>query len=350
MHWCLVGMPGFLMAFLSLGARTYRDGFEFRSYSETQNRDVEAYIEPLRQVKRLPKRIPTAEDFPLVHSVADLWLTEYRAGRLRPIPAAFADEEMPRGAREQILNARSALVSCLKSASVSASRMGRRSEAVSLLLKAYEILEISKTSDGFLMGLSARSQWTTVAHLSRELSRMGPAERRRWLPEIDRHLAGTREASAKALQIEERLKQSPERVYLSGGMEIRDLNTLLAYRSKNLALLTDRGRTGSVLEAQGVIAVQAQREQEAALRLVREAVASGSELPKLMADPPKDPPIREAADPRMRPGAGVPPWVHPMWRERMRWMRPPMPPRQGAPVTGSTAPRSVASLQPAPSP
>ncbi len=350
MHWCLVGMPGFLMAFLSLGARTYRDGFEFRCYSDTQNRDVEAYIEPLRQVQRLPKRIPVADDFRTIHAVADFWLEGYRQGRLRPIPPAFSDEEMPRGAREQILNGRSALVAALKSASVSASRLGRKDEAVSLLLKAYEALEISKTSDGFLMGLSARSQWTTVAHLSRELSRMSPAERKRWLPEIDRHLAATRQASLKAREFEDRLKQSPEGMRLASGIEIRDLHTLLAFRSRNLAMLTDRWRTGTVLEAQGVIAVQAQREQEAALRLVRQAVAGGSALPKLMADPPKDPPAPSGPDARMRPGFGVPPWAYPAWRERMRWMRPPTPPAPGRPVTGSTGPRSVASLQPMPSP
>jgi len=350
MQWCLVGMPGFLMAFLSLGARTYRDGFEYRCYSATQNRDVEAYIEPLRQVQRLPKRIPTVQDFQTIHAVADLWLKEYREGRLRPIPPAFADEEMPRGAREQIMNGRSALVATLKSASVSASKQGLRAEPVSLLLKAYEILEITKTSDGFLMGLSARSQWTTVAHLARELSKMSPKERKRWLPEIDRHLAATRQASLKAREFEERLKQSPEATQFVGGVEIRDLHTLLAYRSKNLSMLTSRGRTGSVLEAQGVVAVQAQREQEAALRLVRQAVAEGTTLPKLMADPPKDPPAPAGADARMRPGYGVPPWAYPAWRERMRWMRPPMPPAPGTPVTGSRGPQSVASLQPVPSP
>lgn len=350
MQWCLVGMPGFLFAFLSLGARTYRDGFEFRSYSATQNRDVEAYIEPLRQVQRLPKRIPTLQDLPTIHAVADLWLREYREGRLRPIPPAFSDEEMPRGAREQIMNGRAALVASLKSASVSASKLGRRAEAVSLLLKAYEILEITKTSDGFLMGLSARSQWTTVAHLSRELSRMSPKERKRWLPEIDRHLAATRQASLKAQEFADRLKQSPEGTHLVGGVEIRDLRTLLAYRSKNLSLLTDRGRTGSVLEAQGVIAVQAHREQEAAMRLVRRALAEGSEPPKLMPDPPKDPPAPSGKDSRWRPGFGVPPWVRPAWRERVRWMREPAPPTPGTPVTGSRGPRSVASLQPMPSP
>lgn len=248
------------------------------------------------------------------------------------------------------MNGRSALVATLKSASVSASKQGLRAEAVSLLLKAYEILEITKTSDGFLMGLSARSQWTTVAHLARELSKMSPKERKRWLPEIDRHLAATRQASLKAREFEERLKQSPEATQFVGGVEIRDLHTLLAYRSKNLSMLTSRGRTGSVLEAQGVVAVQAQREQEAALRLVRQAVAEGDLLPKLMADPPKDPPAPAGPDARMRPGYGVSPWAYPAWRERMRWMRPPMPPAPGTPVTGSRGPQSVASLQPVPSP
>ncbi|MCX7798756.1 MAG: hypothetical protein N2109_00250 [Fimbriimonadales bacterium] len=357
MQWCLVGMPGFLMAFLSLGARTYRDGFEFRSYNRTQNETIEAYAQPLRGVDSLPKTMPTPSDFPRIRRVAEVWINGLHSGALRPIPPSHADEEIPRGAREQILVGRSSLVSMLKSASHVASKAGRKEEAIRFLLQAYEVLEVSKTSDAFLMGLSARSQWTTVAHLSRELKGWKAEDRRRWVAELRRLLAITSESSRKAKEMEIGLKQgTPETVRMVGGMEIRDLKTLLAYRSRNLALLTSKGRTGTILESQGVIAVQAQREQEAALRLVLDSVQGLRPLPTLMAEqalPAKETTRRGQS---VRPSDRVPPWSYPAWKSRVRWFAPngrPMgwsgEPRH-RPVTGSTAPRPVASLRPMPSP
>lgn len=357
MQWCLVGMPGFLMAFLSLGARTYRDGFEFRSYNRGQNETIEAYAQPLRAVEGLPKTLPTLSDFPRIHQVAGVWIAGFRTGTLRPIPPSHADEEIPRGAREQILVGRSSLVSTLKSASHVASKSGRNDDAIRFLLEAYEVLEVSKTSDPFLMGLSARSQWTTVAYLSKVLGGCSKKDRRRWLPELRRLLDTTSEASRKAEEMETRLRQGPpEAVRMVGGVEIRDLKTLLAYRSRNLALLTSKGKTGTVLESQGVIAVQSQREQAAALRLVFEAVQSNQPVPVLLVEPNR--PKAEKSQPEgiARPGGPMQPWSYAEWRRAARWLRPmDRPNKWGSastirPVTESTAPRPVASLRPMPSP
>lgn len=120
--------------------------FPFLEMGEEAHRSISAYQEVCAHAERIPIEMDLQDPI-VVNEVKQIWLAQYRAGRLRaPVQTAFEDTSRE-GARQQIVTLRNRLAFAVSALARQAHAEGDYDEAIQLWKETFELYEIFKDSD-----------------------------------------------------------------------------------------------------------------------------------------------------------------------------------------------------------
>jgi hypothetical protein len=174
----LVLGPVVLLGYLGLGARAYQDPFEFRSFTATDEAVMMAYVVPMRAIAGLTGLSDDQAGRAAVRHIARVWVSEFRRGKLKPLPSDDPSMGPDFGAKDEVLLARWRILAELGRVSQVDERDGLNRDAADDLVLALEVAQIAKQTDLGTLRESANRQSALVRRLESIANRLSPGERR----------------------------------------------------------------------------------------------------------------------------------------------------------------------------
>jgi hypothetical protein len=142
----MVAGPFLLLAILATNARTRFDPWVTPSNPPLVESRLDAFVEPMRQIRRSGWRADRRAD-DLARTAAAIWLSAHAAGKIGDLPPAVLDETMRDGVKGQIVTTRNAIALQLLELAENASSAGRHDQAAKDALLAYRVADTLQFSD-----------------------------------------------------------------------------------------------------------------------------------------------------------------------------------------------------------
>ena len=139
-------LPCIGTAFVAMSGRN-PDSFPNPEIGPVLGKKIEAYIDPVRATQHNLMVIKTLASDEAVVKTAHIWLQDYRADRLKPLPSVGTCDTTRDGVKGQILNSRNLVISNLIRVGDDAVLKHQPAKASERYRMALEIAEIARDSD-----------------------------------------------------------------------------------------------------------------------------------------------------------------------------------------------------------
>ncbi len=166
MYTVLAAGPVLFLGWIAVTARAAFFEWHPAEYGDTIHKDWLAYSEPVRQVPLDIERNTRSE---WLEGTTELWLSEFRAGRLRNIPIADINDLASDGPRGELMTARNLVILHNIQASSKSENDGEYRRAIETLLDVMELAQINKYSTPIAIYESSRVQSLALEKLNRLL-------------------------------------------------------------------------------------------------------------------------------------------------------------------------------------
>lgn len=175
----LVMGPMFMLAGLGIEERTRTETFETKRYDDRTTNLVLSYQHPVRKVAILSHQESQFDFANRLRRVASEWCELSDLGVLRPIPSAFASDNMREGTKAEIADAAEYLLAHLVTSARKEHFAQRYGAAADDLLFAIKVAQILKYSDLNSVGVFCSWQRQALLELRGTVPRLQESDRRR---------------------------------------------------------------------------------------------------------------------------------------------------------------------------
>jgi hypothetical protein len=173
----LVISPILLIAGITVNARTRVETYSPVQYSNSLNRQIAAYIEPVRLVEEACANGSHMASPPRVRQIGITWRNMTRQGTLVPLHPEHADDSSREGIKSQVRQAADELASALLYCAHRSLREGKPFQAAEDAMLAVEAVQGVKYSDLFALGLFAVRENASLVVLNQALPMLSQSER-----------------------------------------------------------------------------------------------------------------------------------------------------------------------------
>lgn len=165
--------PTAFLVLVAVGARQPVEAWERPTTDEVRERQIDAYIQPLRLARTAMSSGRRAD----LLSAAQTWLREHERGRLPDLTPSYVGDTSHTGVKLDILQTKLEFARRLRESSVELARQNRREEALQDALVALRVTQIGKYADLHAVAASSRQTQKILSHLLELAPRLSQAER-----------------------------------------------------------------------------------------------------------------------------------------------------------------------------
>jgi len=157
-YYGLVLTPSLMLGFIGLGARAYRETFEFDHYSPAQNEQARPYFSLLKATKDLPPVVNEAADADQIRRIGRLWADAVLSGKARTVPVLDLDESTSWVVCEEITSSKARLSWALWRAAQFELEQHRYDRAAQDLATSYVVSQATKGMNLFTITQANKRQ------------------------------------------------------------------------------------------------------------------------------------------------------------------------------------------------
>lgn len=256
----MAGAPALLLGVLGITGRTQVHTWQFSEYGPAVHQRLLAYTPYVQD--RFGELIFEASDEDVIVR-ADEWIAAYRNGGLQDIPPGALDDQGSRGVKNEILQARLAVIAELNRRSRTALANGRHADAADLAWRALAVCDIGKYSGVNLIIGSTANQNAALATLKAAAPRLTKDQAREAAAQVSsvRHakdsMSGLLHAMAR-LQVEQTMKELESLPSMRVASPYRGLATISFGEASGISVLEPGGQAAQgqsilLLELKGAV-------------------------------------------------------------------------------------------------
>lgn len=157
-YYGLVLTPALMLGFIGLGARAYRETFEFDRYNAEQDALASVYIDLVRSASDMPALVNGESDLQKIRAVGWKWSEAVLSGRAKTVPVINLDESTTWVLCEEIASSKSRLAWGLWRAAQHELERGRYDRAAKDLAVSYVVSQATKGMNLFTIAQGSKRQ------------------------------------------------------------------------------------------------------------------------------------------------------------------------------------------------